>query len=240
MQAIWDSIKVAGSAAWENIKQFASQSFDGIVQVASEIPGRVGAALASVGEAIVAPFRSAINTIISLWDTVINKIREVLGLGSSASQQAAGAGSGGGGGSGFARGGFIWGPGTTTSDSILARLSRGEFVINARAVTHFGRDFFAALNAMRLPAAGFNLGGLVEGMGASLAHSLAAVPRFASGGLVDFAPAGAAGRLHPVTINFNGQKVGGLLAPTDIIGNLRRAGANEQIASGGPKPSWYR
>lgn len=58
------------------------------------------------------------------------------------------------------KGGYITGPGSATSDSIAARLSNGEYVIQAAAVQHYGVDFFNALNRMttipaqRLPSAG--------------------------------------------------------------------------------------
>lgn len=61
---------------------------------------------------------------------------------------------------GFARGGYIRGPGTGTSDSILARLSDGEFVMRAKAVQKYGLQTLHAMNNMRLP--GFADGGLVE------------------------------------------------------------------------------
>jgi len=51
---------------------------------------------------------------------------------------------------GFAGGGLIEGSGTTTSDSINIRASRGEFMVRAAAVDHYGVDFFAALNAKTL------------------------------------------------------------------------------------------
>lgn len=46
----------------------------------------------------------------------------------------------------LATGGFIDGPGTSTSDSIPARLSRGEYVIRARSVSKYGKDFFDKFN----------------------------------------------------------------------------------------------
>lgn len=48
--------------------------------------------------------------------------------------------------SGFSVGGSVEGPGNGTSDSILARLSNGEFVNRASSVSRFGRGFFNALN----------------------------------------------------------------------------------------------
>jgi TP901 family phage tail tape measure protein len=43
------------------------------------------------------------------------------------------------------------GPGTTTSDSILARLSKGEWVHNARAVKFYGAKMMDDINRMRFP-----------------------------------------------------------------------------------------
>ena len=57
-------------------------------------------------------------------------------------------------------GGRISGPGTGTSDSILARVSNGEYVIRASSVRRYGLDFLDALNEGRLPR--FQEGGPVE------------------------------------------------------------------------------
>lgn len=47
---------------------------------------------------------------------------------------------------GMATGGYVSGPGSSTSDSIPARLSNGEFVVNAAAVRTYGVDFMNSLN----------------------------------------------------------------------------------------------
>jgi hypothetical protein len=60
---------------------------------------------------------------------------------------------------GFSSGGMINGPGTSTSDSILARLSKGEYIMNASTVSKFGTSFFDGLNSGMLPK--FNRGGAV-------------------------------------------------------------------------------
>jgi hypothetical protein len=52
---------------------------------------------------------------------------------------------------GLAGGGLISGPGTSVSDSILARLSAGEFVVRAQAVKNYGLGFLERLNSMALP-----------------------------------------------------------------------------------------
>jgi len=50
---------------------------------------------------------------------------------------------------GYPRGGQVTGPGTSTSDSILARLSNGEFVVNAAATRMF-RPVLEMINAVGL------------------------------------------------------------------------------------------
>ena len=51
----------------------------------------------------------------------------------------------------FPGGGSVFGPGTRTSDSIPAWLSRGEFVQQAAAVQHYGVDTMYALNRRQIP-----------------------------------------------------------------------------------------
>lgn len=49
----------------------------------------------------------------------------------------------------FAEGGYVSGPGTSTSDSIPARLSAGEYVLNAETVRRVGVQFLHTLNGGR-------------------------------------------------------------------------------------------
>ncbi|WP_155754041.1 phage tail tape measure protein [Burkholderia vietnamiensis] len=65
-------------------------------------------------------------------------------------------------GTGHADGGYITGPGSGTSDSIMARLSNGEFVVNAAATSKY-RGLLEAINGKQ---------------------PVAAAPRFATGGYV--------------------------------------------------------
>ena len=60
----------------------------------------------------------------------------------------------------LASGGLINGPGTATSDSILARLSAGEFIVKAAAVKTYGLGFLERLNSMMVPR--FATGGMVS------------------------------------------------------------------------------
>ena len=58
----------------------------------------------------------------------------------------------------FAGGGSAYGAGTGTSDSILARVSHGEYIVNAHAAGTY-RNVLDRINGSGLP--GFALGGLV-------------------------------------------------------------------------------
>lgn len=66
-----------------------------------------------------------------------------------------------------AKGGAIIGPGTSTSDSIPALLSNGEYVINADAAAQIGRTTLDALNSGAYPAfaSGGSVGGVDDGSG---------------------------------------------------------------------------
>ncbi len=55
---------------------------------------------------------------------------------------------------GLAGGGPVYGPGTSTSDSIPAYLSVGEYVVKAAAVAKYGMTFFDRVNAMRFADGG--------------------------------------------------------------------------------------
>jgi len=76
----------------------------------------------------------------------------------------------GGGTAGFAGGGYVRGPGSGTSDSILARLSNQEWVMRAAAVKFWGKDFMSDINAMRVP--GFSTGGSPSGGGGGSRDSM--------------------------------------------------------------------
>ncbi len=100
---------------------------------------------------------------------------------------------------GFATGGRVRGPGTGTSDSIMARLSNGEFVMRAAAVRAYGPALLEKMNGLR-------------------------IPKFADGGLVGAAmsaPVGQSGRdLGRVDLNIGGETIS-LLADqqnfTDLV-----------------------
>ena len=90
-----------------------------------------------------------------------------------------------------ADGGHITGPGSSTSDSIPAMLSNGEYVINAGAVSHYGKGTFDALNARHLAKGG------VARTNSSITYHRQHMNRisrhFANGGIVDMLMGNAIG-----------------------------------------------
>jgi hypothetical protein len=84
----------------------------------------------------------------------------------AASSAASGASSIAGSMFGFATGGAVNGPGTGTSDSIMAMLSNGEYVINAASTKKF-RPILEAINSGNMDMPAFADGGAVDLRGAS-------------------------------------------------------------------------
>jgi len=124
----------------------------------------------------------------------------------------------------FARGGRVFGAGTATSDSIFALLSRGEFVVNARATEMF-LPLLHAINAGRLPPdfiGRFSMGGLVRALSGN---------KFASGGQVQ-----TAGSSHTFVLPC-GQTFEATLTD-QTVARLKRYSVKSRMASTGRKPGW--
>lgn len=140
----------------EGLKGFLKSFIDTLRQVAAQTAS--SAILGSLFKAVGLPFGGASG-----------------GGGASGSLLGAG-GVGGSFVGGRAGGGLISGPGSGTSDSILARVSHGEYVVKASSVRRVGVGFLDAVNA-GLP--GFADGGLVAaglgGAGAGFGAGLAPI-----------------------------------------------------------------
>ena len=121
---------------------------------------------------------------------------------------------------GFAQG-SVSGPGSGTSDSILARLSNGEFVMKAAAVRAYGSGFMSAINNMQIPAPKYAMGGMVP---------ISAIPRFAAGGAVE--------RQTTLNLHIGDQSFNGLKAPEAVAQQLKTYALDQATTSTGRKPSW--
>lgn len=122
-------------------------------------------------------FRQLIQQIVSELVRLM-VVKAVLSLIGSIAGGASGGGDSGGQfgwiGQGYDEGGAVRGPGTGTSDSILARLSNGEFVMSAKAVRAYGARFFENLNSgmsMNRMMPAFASGGMVGGSSSVTSNS---------------------------------------------------------------------
>lgn len=66
----WDKVKAAGEMAWRGIKIAASATWDFL----KKIPGWLGDAFKSLGNAIFAPFRWAFNKVSDAWNNTIGRL----------------------------------------------------------------------------------------------------------------------------------------------------------------------
>lgn len=258
-QQDFSAISSLASSVWN---QVASVAQSALSRVNSSVASLTGA-VSNIWSQVVSGAQSAWNDVVRTIESAVTSITRALGglidfLGRvfDAAQRAAAAvasavGLAGGGGVGFAGGGRVYGPGTSTSDSIPARLSKGEWVIQAKAVRKYGHALFAALNSMKLSVG--QVRSIIAGAGGIGASGLTkAFAGFAQGGLVgaEFGslavpvPAGLAGGGSPsgdmvnVRIDLAGEEFQ-MLADRDVAERLSRFTTNEQVKSGGRKPSWY-
>jgi hypothetical protein len=176
----------------------------------------------SAWTAFISGAQTAADSFKSIWATTLDWLSSTAGtvvsaVKSAAQSTASAIGTAAASGVPFASGGMVRGGGSGTSDSILARLSNGEFVMRAAAVQHWGPQFLASLNGLRNP--GFALGGLVS------------PPHFADGGLV-----GAGGT--PVHLHLGGNSFA-LSGHDNVVNALVVEAHRQQMRSAGTKPSWF-
>jgi hypothetical protein len=258
VSAVWAQIAAATQSLWAEIQgvfqagfAFISQGwqvlvavttavFQQVVAVAQAVWIAIASAAQTMWDSITGIFSAGVNAVIgflqrvkdfalAVWGAITGAAREAAAAQNSAAEAGAG---------GFARGGLIHGPGTSTSDSVPIWASVGEFMVRSAAVRKYGASVFHALNSMRLPQdlfQGFSRGGLVERL--QVVMPPIAPLRFAEGGLVP-APAGGS-NLRPINLQLGSETFAGLLAPEDVAQKLLRVAITRQIRSAGRKPSYY-
>ena len=135
-----------------------------------------------------------------------------------------------------AGGGPVFGPGTSTSDSVLIRASRGEYVVRAAAVRRYGVAMFEALNRMRVPLSriGYASGGIVDGISQALGGALA------SPIVMPQAVAAGAGSARVLNLTIGAETFTGLRGDDDTMDRLTRFAVRQQLRSPGRKPGWSR
>lgn len=179
---------VARVQGWKNEIANVKRVVD---DVATKIDGSIQDGLTEAFTGIIDGSKSAAQAFGDFGRSVLATIQKILAQKLAESLFGnlfkAGAGTGSGLGSmisglfkGFAEGGYVRGyvsgPGTSTSDSIPARLSAGEFVVNARAVSQVGVAFLDALNGIS-SGPQVRTGRLAFANGGFVADALAETPK---------------------------------------------------------------
>lgn len=117
---------------------------------------------------------------------------------------------GGGAVPGFASGGKISGPGSKTSDSILARLSRGEWVHQAQAVDFWGESFMDAVNRKDYSAVIRAMGVVARSTGGPISGGYQPAPVETRGG----------GEVVTLDLSIGGREVGELNGERGVVDAL--------------------
>lgn len=234
LQAALAGVASVPGSIWDGLKNSAQQAWQAVVQLFATLPQAIASAVSGLADVITAPFQQALSTIRDIF----NQISELIqGIKSGLQDATQGADQGVTGGE-FASGGFVRGPGTGKSDSIVARLGRsmirlsnGEFVVQADAVRElmrrYGSGIMWAINRGELPLPKFSMGGFVDRVNASLADI--AMPGFAGGGFPALAPAGGGSQ---VFLSFNGgQRVGPFSGSDDAVKALTKAAVSSSMFS---------
>ncbi|MER9287813.1 hypothetical protein [Mesorhizobium australicum] len=223
----------------------AQAAAEAIVAPFTTLPGKVSAILSGIRALLQGGFaglQGIVTSLASQIESAIARILASLRAAAAAAQslraQASSSSSDSGGShGGFAGGGFVSGPGGPRTDSILARLSNGEFVMQARAVQRLGVDFLAALNSGVDPLRalrGFSIGGAVDHFNRSMA-----IPRFAGGGLAstNLAPAGGGNRRTPIVLQLpGGEQIDDLTIGDIALNRLQQFLIREATTSLGRRP----
>jgi TP901 family phage tail tape measure protein len=239
-QAIGEGLSVAGQAIGETVNiirggrseitQFHNSIADAANTLTSGVADATGETFGAVVRRIGTEFdglEGDVRRVVRNMRAELQSLKTALDSARSAADGAPGHAEGG-----FAGGGQVSGPGTSISDSILAWLSNGEYVVKAAAVRKYGAEFFDALNNLKLPKdlfnRGFRLGGPIR------MPSMQPIPTFAAGGIVQ-----ASKPMIPVNLHIGGN-VFQVMSDEAVVGSLVRELRKDQISSGGPAPSWVR
>ena len=118
---------------------------------------------------------------------------------------------------GHAGGGYISGAGSSTSDSVYTRLSNGEYVIKADAVSHYGLGFFDSINAKRF------------GVSLSKPTSFSSNPVFSSSG--SNINAGSQSTVYNINMNVNSNASDPKAVADHVMSQLTVATAKKNVTN---------
>ncbi|QGJ95815.1 tail length tape measure protein [Gordonia phage EMoore] len=206
-------------------KDWVVEKFTAVIDFFRGLPDKVRQFASAIWEPIQSAAKTVFNTIANLWNNTVGRLSFTIpdipgmpGRGQTISMPQIPT---------FAHGGSVRGPGTGTSDSILARLSNGEFVEPAAAVTPATLPLLEAIRGGWQPPVG-----LFEAM----------VPGFAPGGLVGREPyglpVGTSGEVNVPWVDEIEKRFG--VKASTYAGHQEKSGKNKGIDWSGPVPAMQR
>lgn len=228
----WEAIK----AGWDALIQGIIDAWGKVTNFFTTLPDTIGQIFTSIGTSILNAFTKAFDAVkayIQSWVEPIKAfLKPIIDMINTIASGPGGSGDSNGDSTpAFAGGGHVRGPGTSTSDSILAWLSNNEFVMKAKAVRKYGTSFMRAINEGHLDPSklmGFAAGGLVNGMAPSRISLPSLTPSFSQ-----------AKAAMSLSLSIGGEQFDNLVVTDEeTAGRLTRYAINKQSRSAGRRPSW--
>jgi hypothetical protein len=236
LASLWAGMVEIATTVWNGFVQFVATLAATLTAIATGIVTAITAAFNYAADAAIGAFRRLYDSIAGFFDRLISKARDLASAVASAFGGAPAAAEGGI--ISRAGGGPIRGPGTSTSDSILAWLSNNEFVHRAKAVRYYGLQVMHALNDMRIPRdalaaaiSGFSAGGLATRLSMPL---LTPMPALATGGVISAASTG-----RPVVLNIGNESFALRTDDRATADRLVRFAMRKQTARAGRMPGYF-
>lgn len=212
---------------WDEIKEAFKKGAAAVAKYIGDIIGKAAAAAEAITKPFVDAFDTLWNKAKSVFADILAWLGQVIGKAAAAAQAITGVGGGraqGGPAVARARGGPVHGAGTSTSDSIPAWLSAGEFVVKTKAVQHYGADFMHAINGMRLAG-----GGMVAGFTSVLPSTKSmSTPAVLS----------SAGPKSVLNLYIGEEEFAGMLVPDRTAQSLSRYASQRKLSRIGKQPGW--
>jgi hypothetical protein len=236
LATLWGGMVEVATTAWNGFVQFFGSLVASLVAIATGIATAITTAFNSAADAAIGAFRRLYDSIAGFFDRLISKARDLANAVASAFGGAPAAAEGGI--ISRAGGGPVRGPGTSTSDSILAWLSNNEFVHRAKAVRYYGLQVMHALNDMRIPRdalaaaiSGFSAGGLASRLAMPM---LTPTPALATGGVASLASSS-----RPVILNIGNESFALRADDRATADRLVRFAMRKQTARAGRMPGYF-
>ena len=232
--SFWNTLKSVAQGIWDAMKSAWSGFLDGVRSIWDSVSSALASAWHSFWDGLINALKSAVSTMRTVWNdiekvfgtpiefvinTVLNKgilaainwIISKLGGSSDLAVPDPHLPT-------FAQGGHVQGPGTGTSDSIVARVSAGEYIMPADRTADIGVHNMDAMRAGYTPA--FAMGGLVGAM-----------PAFAGGGAVGSAAQDEINQLE-AQLKASNDPTQKALIQKDITAAQAQLAKNESAAAG--------